>query len=127
MRGFFRGALAAVLVAVVVSAPVGAQGGGWRRAVNMTAARIAPAVASLPNGNVLVAGGVGLATAEVYDVASERFVAVGRMSEMRAYATATALPDGTVLIAGGLARAARSTRRSCTTRPRGVLRAWRAG
>jgi WD40 repeat protein len=101
MRGLLRGMAAAVLAAVVVSAPAGAQGGGWRRAVNMSAARMAPAVASLPNGNVLVAGGVGQATAEVYDVASGQFVAVGRMSEIRGYATATALPDGTVLIAGG--------------------------
>lgn len=102
MRGSLRGLWAAVLcVGIAVTAPAGAQGSGWRRAANMSVARIAPAVASLPNGNVLVAGGSGQSSAEVYDVASGQFVAVGRMSEARGFATATRLLDGTVLIAGG--------------------------
>lgn len=101
MRGLLRGLMAVALVAVTLSLPASAQGPGWRRAGNMAAGRIAPAVAPLPGGNVLVAGGVGQMTAEVYEVASGRFVGVGPMSEVRGYATATALPDGTVLIAGG--------------------------
>jgi hypothetical protein len=93
--------MATVLVGVAAWSPAAAQGGVWRRAANMTAPRIAPAVAALPNGNILVAGGTGQQSAEVFEVASGRFVAVGRMSETRGFATATLLLDGTVLIAGG--------------------------
>jgi hypothetical protein len=93
--------MAAVLVGIAFVEPAAAQGGGWRRAGNMAAPRLAPAVAALRGGNVLVAGGVGQASAEVWDAAAARFVGVGSMSEPRGYATATPLGDGSVLIAGG--------------------------
>src|SRR5205823_11828316 len=59
----------------------------------------------LPNGKVLVAGGVGgdvLASAELYDPASGTWRATGSLSSGRYPATATLLPNGMRLVAGGL-------------------------
>ena len=62
--------------------------------------KLAEAVAPLPGGRLLVAGG-GTAV-EVYDPATRRFTsATGQIDAARFYATATALPDGRVLILGG--------------------------
>jgi hypothetical protein len=63
----------------------------------------------LPNGMVLVAGGVPtnwpdapvLASAELYDPATGIFTATGSMTTGRAQHSATLLADGRVLIAGG--------------------------
>ena len=60
----------------------------------------------LEGDKVLIAGGmerngVWLDSGEVFDEATGRFIATGRMSSRRAGAMAVALPDGTVLIAGG--------------------------
>ena len=56
----------------------------------------------LANGKVLIAGGAGLARAELYDPQTGKFSATGSMSQTREYFTATLLADGKVLIAGGL-------------------------
>ena len=65
----------------------------------------------LPDGKVLVAGGVSaydgktyLASAEVYDPATGIWTATGKMIETRGYFTATRLTDGRVLVAGGHGR-----------------------
>jgi len=60
----------------------------------------------LPNGKVLIAGGVTssdfpFGSAELYDPASGTFTATGRLTESRYYHTATLLNDGRVLIVGG--------------------------
>ena len=62
----------------------------------------------LPNGNVLVTGGVGgegndtwLASAELYDPTGESFVATGPMAVPRMNHTATLLRNGRVLVVGG--------------------------
>jgi YVTN family beta-propeller protein len=60
----------------------------------------------LPNGQVLLAGGVDnanipLATAELYDPASGTFSATGSMSQARGFANAVLLADGRVLVSGG--------------------------
>jgi N-acetylneuraminic acid mutarotase len=56
----------------------------------------------LPNGKVLVAGGSGLTSAELYDPASGTWTVTGRLANGRESATATLLPDGRVLVAGGV-------------------------
>jgi hypothetical protein len=81
---------------------------------NMTAARWDPLTVELPNGQVLVAGGVGnnpaatqigdspgLASAELFDPNSGTFRPTGSMSAPRDGAIAALLPDGRVLVAGG--------------------------
>jgi N-acetylneuraminic acid mutarotase len=68
--------------------------------------RVDHVAALLPNGDVLVAGGMDdtdtvHADAYLYDPASNTWSARGSMAVPRAYATATALSSGSVLIAGG--------------------------
>ena len=80
------------------SAGIGAMGTPRRGAV----------AAPLPDGRVLVAGGSYydggdhyLASAEVFDPATNAFTAVGEMGIARVRAAAAPLPDGRVLVAGG--------------------------
>lgn len=54
----------------------------------------------LDDGRVLVAGGPG-ASAEIYDSATENWLAVGSMCSSRQSHTATLLPNGLVLVVGG--------------------------
>ena len=76
----------------------------------MGTARRAPAAAPLPDGRVLIAGGSSgdggehyLATAEVFNPATNTFssAGVGAMTTARTGAVAAPLPDGRVLVAGG--------------------------
>jgi hypothetical protein len=63
----------------------------------------------LPDGRVLVVGGVVvendddrvLASAEIWDPATESFSPTGSLDAARAFHTATLLPDGRVLVVGG--------------------------
>jgi uncharacterized delta-60 repeat protein len=60
----------------------------------------------LPNGKVLVAGGINnnggsLASAELYDPASGTWTGIGSLATARDSHTATLLPNGKVLVAGG--------------------------
>jgi len=72
-------------------------------------ARSGPAVALLPDGRVLVAGGWGstarfgpkLASSELFDAAARTWTTTGSMAEQRHGHSATVLPNGTVLVAGG--------------------------
>jgi hypothetical protein len=74
-----------------------------------TATLINCSVSGCPNGQVLIAGGIGvsneaeveLASAELYDQTNGRFNLTGAMTTARDSATATALSDGRILIAGG--------------------------
>jgi hypothetical protein len=57
-------------------------------------------------GQVMIAGGIGdqnkpIASAELYDPATNTFKAAGNMTVARTFQSATALRDGRVLIAGG--------------------------
>ncbi|MGH9399873.1 MAG: kelch-like protein, partial [Thermoanaerobaculia bacterium] len=62
--------------------------------------KLASAVAILPDGRVLVAGGAS--APELYDPAKGEFLPVsGGYATPRYYATATILADGRVLITGG--------------------------
>jgi len=71
----------------------------------MSAARAAHTATALPDGRVLVAGGLvekGFArSAEVWNVDAGRFAALPPMVVTRHSHTATMLPDGRVLIVGG--------------------------
>ena len=66
----------------------------------------------LPNGKVLVAGGLVTATcltsAELYDPASGTWSATGSLNTARYCHTATLLPNGKVLVAGGVMAATSS-------------------
>ena len=81
--------------------------GTFRSAGNMTVARNKPAVVTLQDGRVLIAGGMGglkypsLASAEIYDPTTGKFTATGYMTENRAVGVPTLLQDGRVLISGG--------------------------
>ena len=75
----------------------------------MDTARDGHTATLLPNGEILVAGGaandnstVSLASAELYDPATDTWSATGSMAEARAWHTAILLSNGKVLVAGGI-------------------------
>ena len=63
--------------------------------------RMHPTAVVLPDGKVLVAGGVELASAEVYDPVTGAWTATGSMGAPRYGQAMTLLPNGKVLVAGG--------------------------
>lgn len=75
---------------------------------NMTVARFDHTATLLPNGQVLIVGGlerngVIQPTAELFDPATGRFTLVGKPQSPRGWgAAATLLPNGKVLVAGGV-------------------------
>lgn len=81
----------------------------WTPAGALKQARYRHTATLLASGRVLVAGGdaaadtfdTTLATAEIYDPATDRWSTVNRLRTARAGHTATALADGRVLVVGG--------------------------
>jgi Kelch motif len=75
----------------------------------MIDARSRAAVAPLPDGRVLVAGGgnsaeiLQLQSSEIFDLATGRFARAADMAVRRVGAAGGPLPDGRVLVAGGVA------------------------
>jgi hypothetical protein len=109
---------AAVVGAELLRKPVPVNHGIFAPTGVMTETRIDATATRLPDGRVLIAGGwnqlrtglavsrnddgsPALATAEIFDPATETFRTVGSMIQARRDATATLLTDGRVLIAGG--------------------------
>ncbi len=84
--------------------------GTWHSAARMSVARYHHMAALLPDGRVLVAGGwalttnsdKSLATAEIYDPATNRWTATGSMATGRARGNIAALPDGRILVVDGV-------------------------
>jgi N-acetylneuraminic acid mutarotase len=82
----------------------------WRPASRMTAARYADAAALLSDGRVLVAGGwslttnddPSLASAEIYDPATNVWKATGSLNDARGSLAMAGLPDGRVLAVAGV-------------------------
>ena len=79
--------------------------GTWTATGSMAAARTDQTAALLPNGKVLVAGGVNatgsLMSAELYDPSNGAWTAARSLIAARDSQTATLLPSGQVLVAGG--------------------------
>ena len=79
--------------------------GDWQAAPSMASGRIGHRATTLPNGKVLVTGGVNgagmLGTAELYDPAANTWTQAGAMQSLRYRHTASRLADGSVLVAGG--------------------------
>jgi hypothetical protein len=67
----------------------------------MTSARDLHTATLLLDGKILVAGGEGLSSADLYDPGSQIFTATASMTTTRQSHTATLLVSGAVLIAGG--------------------------
>ena len=83
--------------------------GTWRTVGSMATGRELVKAVLLPNGKVLAVGGsIGhfgkykaLASAEIYDLKTERWTSTGALVEARTRFTMTLLGDGRVLVAGG--------------------------
>lgn len=84
-----------------------AASGTWALTGTLATARTYHTATLLPDGDVLVAGGMDdsgafLASAELYHPQTGSWSPTGAMSISRTFHTATLLPTGQVLVAGGL-------------------------
>jgi WD40 repeat protein len=84
--------------------------GTWTATGSLVTARTSHTATLLPNGMVLVVGGVGesdsiLESAELYDPASGTWTPTGSLNIARELHTATLLPNGKVLVAAGAGNA----------------------
>lgn len=86
-------------------------------ALKMNTERAAHSATLLPNGKVLIAGGfreegtseIAIASAEIFEPATNTFTPTSDMNEPRDGHTATRLPSGQVLIVGGWNESGRSS------------------
>ncbi len=106
--------VALVLVGVLCGATPAAAEITFNEGAPMTVSRLAPSQVTLPGGRILVAGGQGrdghlLASAELYDPATNSWSATGSMATGRYRNTAVLLGDGKVLVTGGAGDAAGAT------------------
>jgi hypothetical protein len=107
LRGVMEGSRSSPRWSVVVLA---ANGSGWSDLPPMSGGRIEPAAELLPDGKVLVAGGMTgdddegyttLNTAELWDPATQKWTALPPMAHKRYCAAACMLPSGRVAVVGG--------------------------
>jgi len=79
--------------------------GTWTATGSLITARESHTATLLPDGKVLVTGGIGysggLSSAELYDPATGKWTQTGSLKAARAQFTATLLSNGNVLVAGG--------------------------
>lgn len=102
-----RGILSVAVLALLVALPSAATAGPFfSPGGNMAFIRQGPGAAALPNGKVLVAGGVAGATyyasTEIYDPATGTFSPGDTMSVPRYLPAMATLGDGRILVAGGV-------------------------
>ena len=81
--------------------------GTWTATGSLNTARYQHTATLLPNGKVLVAGGINsgigyLTSAELYDPATGTWTTTGSLNTARYHHTATLLPNGKVLVTGGV-------------------------
>ena len=78
---------------------------GWKATGSMNIGRENHTATLLPNGQVLVAGGINqgllLGSAELYNPSSRTWTVTSSLIRARFEHTATLLPNGKVLVAGG--------------------------
>ena len=92
---------------LVLVQPCSGASGVFNNTGSLATARGGHTETLLPNGKVLVAGGVAsnlfttVGSAELYDPASGTWTATGSLTTVRRIHTATLLPNGQVLVAGG--------------------------
>jgi hypothetical protein len=97
--------LRALMIIWAVFLPQAYSAGAFIMTGSMIEGRHSHTALQLPNGKVLVAGGVGfdalLSRAELYDQSSGAWSRTGSMKNARNFHTATLLANGKVLVAGG--------------------------
>ena len=84
-------------------------GGVWANTTSLLEPRVLGATAALPNGDLLVTGGLRqdsmgqtiLGSSEIYSVTTGLWTSSGALVNARSGHTATAVGDGTILVAGG--------------------------
>jgi Kelch motif/Galactose oxidase, central domain len=79
----------------------------WSSTTPMGASRLAQTTTLLPDGRVLVTGGLDdqgatLKSTEIYDAQQDRWISAAPMAEARSGHVATLMANGDVLVAGGL-------------------------
>jgi N-acetylneuraminic acid mutarotase len=79
----------------------------WSATASMGASRLAQTATQLPDGRVLITGGldtdvVTLKSTEIYDAPQDRWISAAPMAIARSGHVATLMADGDVLVAGGL-------------------------
>jgi hypothetical protein len=103
VKRLFRKTLVLSLLAVALSRL--SAGASFTPATPLNTPRKGHTATLLPNGNLLVTGGVGtngnLAGVEMYQLATGAWINTNSMNIPRSYHTATMMPDGKVLIVGG--------------------------
>ncbi|HKE49219.1 MAG TPA: kelch repeat-containing protein [Rhodanobacteraceae bacterium] len=92
----------------MLASPLAFAGGSFTQTDDMGSKRALHGAALLPDGTVLVVGGISdfgvfVPTAELYDPAANTFADTGAPNAARMRPTVVALADGRVLVAGGLA------------------------
>ena len=112
------------LLALAFILTLPARAADWSPAGSLATARQAHTATLLPSGKVLVAGGENnsgsgpLASAELYDPATNAWSAAGSLATARRSHTATLLPSGKVLTAGGYNGSISRARSFTTSRTR---------